>query len=474
MKLKNGIIFQIIIITVLLLLLSYTFYRSEVFYKGELREYYNYIYIILIITLFFSIIFNFLNYKIKQYIKIFFFSGLFSLYLFEWYCTAFIPITNLGIETLILKKKIRLYKKNENKNYDARSEYDAYLDFKKKYKKIVPTMGAVVNLSNNDILPLGGISNSKTFHCNENGYYSKYESDRFGFNNPDVEWDKEKIEYLLIGDSFIHGACVNRPYDISSVLRRISGKTVINLGYGGNGPLIEYASLREYLKPNTKNVVWFFYEGNDLKNLHKEITSEILNKYLENLNYLKNLILKQIKINYLLQSIIENKINSLKSSKDLIEEKKNYEKKIKRSQFIKLFRTRELLKEIIKKKPILKNNPKSFEHWDTNKKVMDVFIKILKETNNLVQKNESNFYFVYLPSNRRYFDHTFTDNLRVKIKKITSELGITFIDIHEEIFKKKKNPKKYFPFELSGHYNKLAYSKISKEIYLQINNKKNE
>ena len=33
------------------------------------------------------------------------------------------------------------------------------------------------------ILPLSGLSNSKTLHCNENGYYSIYTSDRFGFNN---------------------------------------------------------------------------------------------------------------------------------------------------------------------------------------------------------------------------------------------------------------------------------------------------
>ena len=69
----------------------------------------------------------------------------------------------------------------------------------------------------NKILPFSGISNARTIYCNENGYYSIYKSDRFGFNNPDEEWDKKEIEYLLIGDSFTHGACVNRPNDITSV-----------------------------------------------------------------------------------------------------------------------------------------------------------------------------------------------------------------------------------------------------------------
>ena len=104
---------------------------------------------------------------------------------------------------------------------------------------------------------LSGLSNSETIHCNENGYYSIYQSDRYGFNNPDNEWDKKEIEYLLVGDSYTHGACVNRPNDIGSVLRNLSNKSVLNLGMSGNGPLIEYATLREYLDTNVKKVFGF-------------------------------------------------------------------------------------------------------------------------------------------------------------------------------------------------------------------------
>ncbi len=55
---------------------------------------------------------------------------------------------------------------------------------------------------------------------------------------------KKKIEYFLVGDSYIQGACVNRQNDISSILRALSNKSVLNLGYSGNGTLIEYATLR--------------------------------------------------------------------------------------------------------------------------------------------------------------------------------------------------------------------------------------
>ena len=73
----------------------------------------------------------------------------------------------------------------------------------------------------NNILPLSGVSNIKTITCNENGYYAIYDSDRYGFNNPDGEWDKKNIEYFLIGDSFTDGACVNEPNDIGSILKII-------------------------------------------------------------------------------------------------------------------------------------------------------------------------------------------------------------------------------------------------------------
>ena len=45
-------------------------------------------------------------------------------------------------------------------------------------------------------------------------------SDRYGFNNPDNEHNSHDIEYFLVGDSFTHGACVNRPNDITSVFKK--------------------------------------------------------------------------------------------------------------------------------------------------------------------------------------------------------------------------------------------------------------
>ena len=56
-----------------------------------------------------------------------------------------------------------------------------------------------------NIFPFAGFSKSRTINCNENGFFSEFHSDRFGFNNPDKEWEAKEIEFLIIGDSFALG-----------------------------------------------------------------------------------------------------------------------------------------------------------------------------------------------------------------------------------------------------------------------------
>jgi hypothetical protein len=52
-----------------------------------------------------------------------------------------------------------------------------------------------------------------------------------------------------------------------------------------------------------------------------------------------------------------------------------------------------------------------------------------------------------------------------KVKEIIRGLEINLLDLSEEMFKKEKNPKKFFPFEMSGHYTVEGY-KLATEIIL--------
>ncbi len=55
-----------------------------------------------------------------------------------------------------------------------------------------------LNKINKKIIPLAGISNKKTIQCKENVYFSIYNSDRYGFENPNNEWDKKQVEFFII------------------------------------------------------------------------------------------------------------------------------------------------------------------------------------------------------------------------------------------------------------------------------------
>jgi hypothetical protein len=375
--------------------------------------------------------------KIKQYLIISIVSVVFSLYLFEGYL-----VINQQISTEFTLKK-QLYENQKKQKWDIRTKAQIYQDLKKTNNQIqIPVHPNYFLGKNYPIFPLSGISNSVTINCNENGYYSIYQSDRYGFNNPDSEWDNKKIEYLLVGDSFVHGYCVNRPNDIASHLRNLSKKSVLNLGYGGNGPLIEYAALREYLDHDVKKILWIYMEGNDLKNLKNERNEIILASYLSNINFTQKLTSKQNEIDNVAKKIIQNELFK-KDKKKL---------KYKFLKFLRLNNT---------KKIILKG---SSEKERLEPVIFTEFKTILKLSKELAIKNNSKIYFIYLPTYPRYVSTYDNTNYNL-VKNIVKELSIPFIDIDKEVFKKEQNPLKFFPFEMFGHYNEDGYKKVSEIIY---------
>jgi len=435
-------IFSPTILTISFLLLIYTFYKSEFYWDGEIRNYYKTYYLISSILICLSIITFFINDIIKQYLIISGISLIVSLYLFEGYLTFKEQLSKEQLSKEQLSKE-QLYKKQTGKKWDIRKKLDIYEDLKKKNKNITITHFPIYYVKknySNVLFPLSGISNSETIYCNENGYYSIYQSDRYGFNNPDNEWDEKEIEFLLVGDSFSHGACVNRPNDISSVLRTLSNKSVLNLGMAGNGSLIEYATLKEYFDKNVKNVLWMYYEGNDLRNLAMEKTNDILINYLKDLNFTQNLKSNQNDID----SFLSNQIKDL--TKDQIKKRERNTFKFKLINFISIYNTRYLILTAPAPAPAPE------------------FKQILQLTKELINKNNSKLYFVYLPQYSRY-KKTYDNTNYNLVKEIVNELRIPFIDIHKEVFEKEQNPFKLFPFELNGHYNVDGYKKVAETIY---------
>ena len=436
-------IFSPSFLTISFLLLIYTFYKSEFYWDGNKRDYYLSYYLISFILIFLSIITFFINHKLKEYLIIIAISTVIVLYSFE----AYLILKKTNSKEQLSKKnqineqiiKDQIYENKTGKKFDKRTKLEILNDLRETDNKIQVTVSPYNYINKiKPVFPLSAISNSKTIFCNENGYYAIYQSDRYGFNNPDDNWDADEVEYLLVGDSFVHGACVNTPNDIGSVLRNLSKKSVLNLGYSGNGPLIEFATLREYMSSNVKKVLWVYFEDNDLSGLHNEMADKILMKYYDDATFTQNLKFKQKEIDQLSVNSInrEKNVNEINSDKGILG--------IKIINFIKITNLRVLIYPPPQLTPRLK--------------------EILKLAKELVNKNNSKLYFIYLPGYARYNTNYDNKNYNL-IKKIVNQLDIPFVDIPKEVFEKEKNPLNLFPFKMNGHYTVEGYKKVSETIY---------
>ena len=352
------------------------------------------------------------------------------------------------------KKKIS---KDFGIKYDLRTKVEIYQDLKKEDPNVVMVYRfSLAKAKNMKFYPFSGVSNSKTLYCNENGYFAIYQSDRYGFNNPDEEWDKNITDFLLVGDSQTHGACVNRPYDFASNLRLLKKNEngVLNLGYYGIGPLIEYAVLREYLKnKNVKNILWMYFEGNDLLDLKYELTRPILLKYLENKSFHQNLISKQNIIDEQMKKDIEQLHEKQKNISHKLLSKKNI------INFVKLYHVR-LLIFTDKPQPEISSGRKT------------TFTEILKSANELAKENNSKLYFVYLPAYERYKNIYYKSPYK-KVINLVNNLKIPLINIHLNVFNNHNDPLSLFSIwgrELypkvgsHDHYNEKGYKIISEAI----------
>ncbi len=422
--------FSPLILLISIFILLITLYKSEISFQGSLRSHYTQYIILAIILIILSVITFFLDYKKKQNVFTILTSVILTAYLIEFGLTK--------IDTNFNKNQSKIEVLNKlDVNFDDRSKLEIYSDLKKIDQNYVITVSPHSYLKDNlNIFPLSGISNSPTIYCNENGYYSIYESDRYGFNNPDKIWDLDKIEYLVIGDSFAHGACVNRPKDLTSVLRTLSNSSALNFGYSGNGPLKELASLKEYLfLKKFKKVIWLFY-SNDLNDLKFENNNYILKKYLDNKNFKQNLHLKQELINKLAKDKIYKEINRVERNK-----------RFNLTNYIKLMNLRKMIQ---------------FE----SKKINPNFKKIINLANQYSNSYNSKFYFVYLPSYEEIQNKKMS-NIYIEVKDQINQLNIPFIDIYKFI-KNDKNRLDFFPFGKHGHYNEKGYAKVGKKIYSEL------
>ena len=180
--------------------------------------------------------------------------------------------------------------------------------------------------------------------------------------------------------------------------------------------------------------------------LKQNLKIVFLRNYIEDPTFTQNLKLKQKIIDNLAKKIIDEGIIEWEIKNKILPKEidNNFTLKIKR--FIKIFKLRSLIYSQQTQIKIPSPDPK--------------FKEIINLAKELTNKNNAKFYFVYLPDHDHYKNQYDDTNYHL-VKKIVNELNIPFIDIHEQVFKKEKNPLSFF----SGHYNVEGYSKVAETIY---------
>ncbi|MBF0124612.1 MAG: SGNH/GDSL hydrolase family protein, partial [Magnetococcales bacterium] len=176
--------------------------------------------------------------------------------------------------------------------YDDRTINQVVADEQKRLasERVHPFFRLVTALEQEQWLILGNTPNHRIVYCNEVGPYMIFDTDRHGFHNPDGLWQRGAPELMLIGDSYTQGACIPDGRDLASHIRRTIPHT-INLGMGGNDPLLNLASLIEYAVPmRPKRVLWLHFAGNDLSGMMGNRSHPILQRYVNDGHFSQQLI----------------------------------------------------------------------------------------------------------------------------------------------------------------------------------------
>lgn len=454
-----------------IVLLIYTYYLAEVIYQGSSSSPYFKYYLISLTGILFWWVVLLLREGIRANIVTMFTSLVFVIYLFEGGLTFLgmgqidrvAAAEELGIE-YDLRTRLELIEDLITKGLDAVPtvavyNHIQYLDNSALASELINKSGAT-NSDIDHLLPLGGVSNKTTVSGNESGKYLVYMSDRYGFHNPDSQWDSKELEWLLTGDSFTFGEAVQPGQEIAGQIRSITGNSAINLGISGNGPLLEYAALVEYgkiLEP--EKVLWIYFEGNDLtSDLNLEKTNSLLMKYMED-EFSQNLINRQKDIdNSLEKYIVIARAQHLEENANAKQLELNAQRN--KTGWIRLSRVRKVL---------------GFDTVDVDVEVdidYQLFAKILTKAKGEVEAWQGELYFIYLPEYERYNNKTISQEKfrkKTEVIDLVKQLDIPVIDIHQEVFANHSDPLSLFPFRLSGHYNADGYSEVAKAILTGVN-----
>ena len=313
------------------------------------------------------------------------------------------------------------------------------------------------------ILPLSGYKNSTILLCiDENNKPIFYLSDKNGFNN---KMDNIVNDFLLIGDSYVQGMCVNNKNNLNAQFKKHNYITT-NLGMAGNGPLLEYATFKEYQNEyEYQDIILFITLDNDFYDLSNEKKNKILMKYINEENFT--------------QKIKENELSKIEVINSY------FGKKTERifNDFLSIyhFNLKELgntLEKIFKKENLTSNVPNYLED-----DLIDLlFLRILNGFNNDAKNKNKKFYVVFnglnpdilYPNteNENELNRIYIKNKLKKLKIYLNKNNIPYYDFNEYIIKNynKANITTLFK-KINGqwdHYTEKGFLELTKKINTEL------
>jgi hypothetical protein len=348
--------------------------------------------------------------------------------------------------------------------FDPRTRLQVIMDFRRKhvvaYPPFIPMLllNSPLSVDGTDTVLVSGLSNAFTVSCNESGQFLTFTTDEHGFANPPGIWPKGRADIAIIGDSFTVGECVPPADNIGSQLRRVYPET-ISLAARANGPLLELATLKEYspaLKP--KQVLWFFYEGNDMEDLEVEKQSPILMRYLDR-SFSQALIEKQASINKAVAAYFEQALAATQAV-----QKKSWREKL--TAFFTLENVRLLAWGFMHAKFGF-DRPRGAD--------FELFERVLREAQRVVGEWGGQFTLVYLPAPLRYQGQfgfspsnvQILEQVHSKVLSVAKKLDIRVIDVTRAFSDvpgsaSAKHGPLFYPYV--GHYTPEGYHIAGQEV----------
>lgn len=298
------------------------------------------------------------------------------------------------------------------------------------------------------IVPLGGVANANVVGCNESGYFSTFSTDEFGFNNSPGALAAPGRKIFFLGDSFTQGDCLRQGETIVDRLRARWPATV-NLGSGGNGPLLELAALREYVRHNeVALVVWMYYEGNDLDDIRRDYSDPILVRYLDPV-FAQQLRSAQPQINDAVRAMVEERTaERLRGRPSVLPNLRQLLWRLRQGDW-----------------GLPRAAQTTARQAPTPVRDVDLLLEVIAAARQEVESKGGTFLLAYLPEYFRYAGPSLSQGAarRDQVLEGLGKLGVRVVDLHQT-FARHPDPLALFPFRLKGHYNAAGAALVAEAL----------